>query len=112
MLQTVTMLFIIYEITKLLMPESYIRLFKSMPKDVEVTSKEEARKAFKSSHMILFIVEVAYLLYIVILLFTPYWFVSAILIVLMLIYKKRLSSDVLLKDSIASIITMSLVFFI
>lgn len=106
MIQFLATVFILYEVSKLLLPVTYIKTFKEMG---NLTSKN-MRTAPILKYSILFILEVLYMLFTAVLLFTSYWLVGLLLILLAIVFKKRLSPVVLYADSILSIIVLSLVY--
>lgn len=116
MVLTLVTLFIIYEVTKLLLPESYIRTYHEMN---EIQAKfdfkaDDVNEQFKSwlfsRYTVLLVVEILYLIFVAALLFTSYWIVGALLIVLAIVFKKRLTPKRFVIDSVLSIIVLSLAF--
>lgn len=117
MIQTFAMLFIIYEITKIVFPEKYIKLLLDMKnlnkaKSNKPKNKQEIKKMFISRYSIVFFIELVYLVFVASLIFTSYWFVGLLLIVLALVHKERLSAKAMINDSVISIIVLMLVFFV
>ena len=116
MIQILAVLFIAYEITKILFPEKYIKLLMEMGNfkvtDDKAKNSQEFKKAVISKYSIVFAIEVVYLIFVALLLFTAYWFVGILLITLALIYKKRLNNKSMISDSVISIIVLMLIFIV
>jgi hypothetical protein len=73
---------------------------------------EKVKSLLLSKYTALFIVEIFYLIFVAGLLFTSYWIVGALLISLAIVFKKRLTPQILFADSIASILVLMLVFIL
>lgn len=116
MIQILAVLFIVYEITKILFPEKYIKLLMDMGNfkvtDDKATNSQELKKALISKYSIVFVIEVIYLIFVASLLFTASWFVGLLLITLALVYKKRLNNKSMIHDSVISIIVLMLIFIV
>lgn len=111
MLLVFTSLFIIYEIAKILFPEKYISLLLEMSEQ-EVKDKQEIKKLPVSKFFAIFTVEIVYMIFVISLIFTLYWYVGLLLIVLALVYKKRLTPRAVISDSVISIIVLMLIFLV
>lgn len=116
MIQTLAVLFIIYEITKMLFPEKYIKLLMDMGNikalDSKMINSQDIKKMLISKYSAVFLIEMIYLIFVASLLFTAYWFVGLLLIALALIYKKRLNNKSMISDSLISIIVLMLIFIV
>jgi uncharacterized membrane protein YdbT with pleckstrin-like domain len=103
----------VYELIKMVYSEKFINLLKDIKelekrKDIDIVKDEKLLIRF----IVVYLIELAYLVYTAILLFTPFWYVGLVLIGLTLLHKKRLSKNAMHNDGLFSIIIMSLVFFL
>lgn len=116
MIQVLAVLFIAYEISKILFPEKYIKLLIDMGNlkvsDNKAINSQEFKRMLTSKYSVVFVIEVVYLIFVALLFFTAYWFVGLLLITLALIYKKRLNNKSMISDSVISIIVLMLIFIV
>lgn len=105
MIVALTILFILYEIIKIIYSESFINVAYRM-------KNLETKDIFRAGYTLLFFTELVYRIYTVALLFTSYWYVGLLLVALMIVYRKRFNRKAMISDGIISILVLSLVFIL
>lgn len=106
-LQIFAALFITYEAMKTLIPNKFINTFKEMG-ELDLSNRKVFEEYLRSRYFILFIVEIFYLLFVFSLLFTSYWYVGLLLVILTVMLKK-LSAGTVFLDSVLSIIVLAII---
>lgn len=112
-LQVFAVIFMIYEIVKMMYSEKFIKLLKDI-KELEKRNNIDIAKDEKLlvRFIVVYLIEIVYILYTAILLFTSFWYIGLLLIGLAFWHKKRLTKNTIYNDGLLSIIVMSLIFFL
>lgn len=108
MLQIFTVLFILYEVVKIAFADSFVSALRRS-KELDINKGDSAKEIFTIQYIFMAIVEISYIIYVTILLFTSYWFIGLLILALTFIIKNRESKKMLFIDSVLSIAVLSLI---
>lgn len=108
LLQIFTVLFIFYEVIKMTFADSFINSLKRM-KEIGTNKESSLSEMMDIRYLIMMFIEIAYVIYVVTLLFTGQWYIGLAIVALSFIFKNRETKKMIFIDSILSIVILSLI---